>query len=94
MEEAKSANIGVQIGTTSLDAVNEEIEPDNDPKVFDTSNDVVTALKQGTVDAVVVDVPTAFFLTADADSGGEGRRPVLRTGRRPVGRPAARRTPR
>ena len=64
LEEAKSADIGVQIGTTSLDAVNEEIEPDTDPKVFDTSNDVVTALKQGSVDAVVVDVPTAFFLTA------------------------------
>ena len=64
LEDAKSANIGVQIGTTSLDAVNEEIEPDSEPKVFDTSNDVVTALKQESVDAVVVDVPTAFFLTA------------------------------
>ena len=40
------------------------IQPDNDPQVFDTSNDVVTALKQGKVDAVVVDVPTGFFLTA------------------------------
>ena len=64
LEDVKGANIGVQIGTTSLEAVNEEIEPDNDPKVFDTSNDVVTALKQGSVDVVVVDVPTAFFLTA------------------------------
>jgi polar amino acid transport system substrate-binding protein len=32
--------------------------------VFDTSNDVVSALKNEQVDAVVVDVPTAFFLTA------------------------------
>ncbi len=58
------ANIGVQIGTTSLDAVNEVIQPSNDPQVFDTSNDVVSALKNGQVDAVVVDVPTAFYLTA------------------------------
>ena len=58
------ANIGVQIGTTSLDAVNEEIQPSSDPQVFDTSNDVVSALKNGQVDAVVVDVPTAFYLTA------------------------------
>jgi polar amino acid transport system substrate-binding protein len=58
------ANIGVQIGTTSLDAVNEVIQPSSDPQVFDTSNDVVSALKNGQVDAVVVDVPTAFYLTA------------------------------
>ena len=64
IEDLKGLNIGVQIGTTSLDAVNEVIQPDNDPQVFDTSNDVVTALKQGKVDAIVVDVPTGFFLTA------------------------------
>ena len=58
------ARIGVQIGTTSLDAVEASIEPNDDPQVFDTSNDVVTALKQGQVDAIVVDVPTAFYLTA------------------------------
>jgi polar amino acid transport system substrate-binding protein len=64
LDDVKSANIGVQIGTTSLDAVNDVIQPDNDPQVFDTSNDVVTALKQGKVDVVVVDVPTAFYLTS------------------------------
>jgi len=58
------ANFGVQIGTTSLDAVNEVIQPSNEPQVFDTSNDVVSALKQGQVDAVVVDTPTALYLTA------------------------------
>ncbi len=57
-------SIGVQIGTTSLDAVNEVIRPSSEPQVFDTSNDVVSALKNEQVDAVVVDVPTAFFLTA------------------------------
>ncbi len=40
------------------------IQPSSDPQVFDTSNDVVSALKNGQVEAVVVDVPTAFFLTA------------------------------
>jgi polar amino acid transport system substrate-binding protein len=58
------ATIGVQIGTTSLDAVEASIQPAEEPQVFDTSNDVVSALKQNQVDAVVVDVPTAFFLTA------------------------------
>lgn len=65
------AEIGVQIGTTSLEAVEASIEPSSEPSVFDTSNDVVSALKQGQVDAVVVDVPTAFFLTAVQVPKGE-----------------------
>jgi polar amino acid transport system substrate-binding protein len=60
----QEAEIGVQIGTTSLEAVSESIKPSKQPKVFNDSNDVVTALKQDQVDAVVVDLPTAFFLTA------------------------------
>ena len=40
------------------------IQPSTQPKVFDDSNAVVTALKQDQVDAVVVDLPTALFLTA------------------------------
>jgi polar amino acid transport system substrate-binding protein len=60
----KDAEIGVQVGTTSLDAVTEQIAPTKDPKVFNDSNDVVTALKQSQVDAVVVDLPTALYLTA------------------------------
>jgi polar amino acid transport system substrate-binding protein len=58
------ATIGVQIGSTSQEAVEASIQPTTEPKVFDTSNDVVTALKNEQVDAVVVDVPTAYFLTA------------------------------
>jgi polar amino acid transport system substrate-binding protein len=64
LADLKDATIGVQIGTTSLDAVTEVVKPDNDPKVFNDSNDVVTALKQNQVDAIVVDLPTAFYLTA------------------------------
>ena len=64
LADLQSAKIGVQIGTTSLDAVQDLIDTDTAPLVFDTSNDVVNALKNGQVDAVVVDVPTAFYLTA------------------------------
>ena len=60
----KNAKIGVQIGTTSLDAVNAEIKPSAQPQVFNTSNDVVSAFKVHRVDAVVVDLATAFELTA------------------------------
>ena len=64
LADLADANIGVQIGTTSLEAVEASIQPSSDPQIFDTSNDVVTALEQGAVDAIVVDVPTAFILTA------------------------------
>ena len=64
LADLADAEFGVQIATTSLEAVEASIEPSVEPKVFDTSNDVITALKQEQVDAVVVDVPTAFFLTA------------------------------
>ena len=64
LAELADAQIGVQIGTTSLEAVDASIQPTDDPQVFDTSNDVVSALKNGQIDAVVVDVPTAFYLTA------------------------------
>jgi polar amino acid transport system substrate-binding protein len=64
LADLKDAEIGVQIGTTSLDAVNQVVQPSTQPKVFNDSNDVVTALKQNQVDAIVVDLPTAFYLTA------------------------------
>jgi polar amino acid transport system substrate-binding protein len=64
LADLADAKIGVQIGTTSLDAVNEAIQPSTDPQVFDNSNDVVSALKNGQVDSVVVDLPTALYLTA------------------------------
>jgi polar amino acid transport system substrate-binding protein len=64
LAELADSTIGVQIGTTSLDAVSASIKPSKQPKVFDDSNAVVTALKQGQVDAAVVDLPTALYLTA------------------------------
>jgi polar amino acid transport system substrate-binding protein len=64
LEELEDTRIGVQIGTTSLEAVEEAIDPSDKPEVFNSSNDVVTALKNKQIDAVVVDLPTALYLTA------------------------------
>jgi polar amino acid transport system substrate-binding protein len=64
LEELQDAQLGVQVGTTSLEAAEAEIEPSSRPEVFNTSNDVVQALKNGQIDAVVVDLPTALYLTA------------------------------
>jgi polar amino acid transport system substrate-binding protein len=64
LADLKDTQIGVQIGTTSLDAVTSSIQPSKQPKVFDDSNATVTALKQNQVEAVVTDLPTALYLTA------------------------------
>jgi polar amino acid transport system substrate-binding protein len=60
----RGATIGVQIGTTSLQAVQANIKPTSTPKVFNTSDNVVTALKVHEVDAIVTDLPTAFYITS------------------------------
>jgi polar amino acid transport system substrate-binding protein len=64
LEDLKELEIGVQVGTTSLEAVEDVIQPDSKPEVFNSSNDVIQALKNEQIDAVVVDLPTALYLTA------------------------------
>ena len=64
LADLQDASLGVQIGTTSLEAAEAEIEPSSRPEVFNNSNDVVQALKNKQIDAVVVDLPTALYLTA------------------------------
>ncbi len=64
LSELADVKLGVQVGTTSLDAATEVIQPSTPPQVFNDSNDTVRALKTERVDAVVVDLPTAFYLTA------------------------------
>ncbi|GGV02384.1 amino acid ABC transporter substrate-binding protein [Actinomadura cremea] len=64
MAALKDAAIAVQVGTTSLQAVREQIEPGEQPKVFNTQIDAVNALKNEQVDLLVVDLPTAFYVTA------------------------------
>jgi polar amino acid transport system substrate-binding protein len=60
IEELKAYQLGVQIGTTSLDLVNDVIQPDRQPRVFDRSVDVIQALNNEQIDGYVVDAPTAY----------------------------------
>jgi polar amino acid transport system substrate-binding protein len=64
LADLADTRFGVQIGTTSLTAVEDSISPGEQPQVFNSSNDVVTALKNEQIDAVAVDLPTALYLTA------------------------------
>ena len=69
--DLKGLLIGAQTGTTSLDAIEEVIAPSAGAQVFNTNDDAKLALQSGTVDAIVVDLPTAFYLTAVELDGGE-----------------------
>jgi polar amino acid transport system substrate-binding protein len=64
LADLKEAKIGVQINTTSEEAVEAQIDPSSEIQVFNNSTDVITALKNGQVEAVAVDVPTALYVTA------------------------------
>jgi polar amino acid transport system substrate-binding protein len=61
--DLKDAKLGAQVGTTSLDLINEVIEPDEKPAVYQKNDFAKAALKNGQVDAIVVDLPTAFYIT-------------------------------
>jgi polar amino acid transport system substrate-binding protein len=59
----KSLKLGVQVGTTAFTAVTGTIKPSQSPGVYNNNSDVLSALKNGQVDAIIVDLPTAFFMT-------------------------------
>jgi len=60
--DLKGNRLGAQVGTTSLAFIQDQIQPDQEPRVYDTSNDVVSAFNGEQIDGIVVDLPTAFFL--------------------------------
>ncbi len=62
--DLKDAKLGAPIGTTSLTYVEENIQPNQEPSVYDDLNGAVTDLKNGAIDGIVVDLPSAFFVTA------------------------------
>lgn len=62
--ELADAKLGAQVGTTSYTAITDQIQPSEDPAVFDTNDQAVQALKNGQIDGIVVDLPTAFYMAA------------------------------
>ncbi len=54
---------GAQVGTTSYDTIVNTIKPTSEPQVFDTNDLAIEALKSGQIDGLVVDLPTADFVT-------------------------------
>jgi len=64
LDDLKKYKLGAQTGTTSLTAIREDIQPSSEPLVFDDTNVAKQALLNHQVDAIVADLPTAFYITA------------------------------
>jgi polar amino acid transport system substrate-binding protein len=58
------AKLGAPVGTTSYDYIVQNVKPSKKPSVYNTLNDAIAGLKAKQIDGVVVDLPTAFFMTA------------------------------
>lgn len=67
----KGLMIGAATGTTSFSAIEEVIQPTAGAQAFNSNDDAKAALANGQVDAIVVDLPTALYLTAVELEGGK-----------------------
>src|SRR4051812_22052498 len=64
LADLKGLRLAAQTGTTSLTAIRDVIKPDTDAVVFEDTNAAKQALQNDQVDAIVADVPTAFYISA------------------------------
>ncbi len=60
--DLKDAKLGAAVGSTSLDTIEKQLGLK--PQVFNDNAAAVAALKNGQIDGLVVDLPTAFYLSA------------------------------
>jgi polar amino acid transport system substrate-binding protein len=66
----RGAKLGAQVGTTSYQAITDLIKPTGKPSVFNNNDDAKKALQNRTIDGLVVDLPTAFYMTGAELTGG------------------------
>jgi polar amino acid transport system substrate-binding protein len=64
LAELQAAKLGAQVGTTSLDFITDVVQPADQPYVYNDTNDAKSALNNGQIDGIVVDLPTAYYITA------------------------------
>jgi polar amino acid transport system substrate-binding protein len=69
--DLKPYKLGAQVGTTGYDTITQDIKPSQSPSVFTTTNDALSALKNGQIDGLVVDYPTAYYMAVVQLSNGD-----------------------
>ena len=70
LSELADTLVGAASGSTSFQAIEEIIEPVAGAQAFNNNDDAKLALETGQIDALVVDLPTAFYLTGVELTGG------------------------
>ncbi|MGW1061239.1 ABC transporter substrate-binding protein [Micromonospora rubida] len=63
LADLRGAKLGAQVGTTSYQAITQVIRPTAEPQVYNSNDDAKKALQNGQIDGLVVDLPTAFYIT-------------------------------
>ncbi|MFG1917091.1 ABC transporter substrate-binding protein [Micromonospora sp. NPDC048898] len=63
LADLRDARLGAQVGTTSYQAITEVLKPTRAPQVYNSNDDAKKALQNGQIDGLVVDLPTAFYIT-------------------------------
>ncbi|MFP5332850.1 MAG: ABC transporter substrate-binding protein [Acidimicrobiia bacterium] len=71
IDDLKGFKLGAQIGTTSLAYIENVIQPDEPAAVYDDNVAAKAALDAGQVDAIVFDLPTAYYVTAVEIEGSQ-----------------------
>jgi polar amino acid transport system substrate-binding protein len=64
LAELKDAKLGAQVGTTSYNTIVDVIQPTQEVAAFNDNDVAVKSLNNEQIDGLVVDLPTAFFMTA------------------------------
>ncbi|MET7983356.1 ABC transporter substrate-binding protein [Streptomyces sp. NPDC005281] len=64
LADLKNLKLGAQVGTTSLDYIDDVVKPTRQAAAYAKNDQAKSALKNGQVDAIVTDLPTAFYITA------------------------------
>ena len=62
--DLKDVKFGAQTGTTSIDFITNVIKPSAEPFAYDDNAGAKAALEAKQIDAIVVDLPTAFYIAA------------------------------
>jgi polar amino acid transport system substrate-binding protein len=62
--DLKDAKLGAQVNTTSYQMITTVLRPNSQPSVFNSNDDAKKALQNGSIDGLVVDLPTGFFMTS------------------------------
>src|SRR6202035_1026851 len=62
--DLKNYLYGDQVGTTGLTYITNDIQPTQQPRVFDTLSEVSAALEAHRIDALITDTPTAQYMAS------------------------------